>query len=68
MKYRAYKTLWEECIRDNKVRRILVIELILRNSMDNEEQKTEEFKNGKSRYFKEDSTYPLQRAKTLISC
>ena len=28
MKYRAYKTLWEECIRDNKVRRILVIELI----------------------------------------
>ena len=57
------------CIRDNKVRRILVIELILRNSMDNEEQKTEEFKNnGKSRYFKEDSTYPLQRAKTLISC
>ena len=52
MKYRAYKTLWEECIRDNKVRRILVIELILRNSMDNEEQKTEEFKNnGKSRYF-----------------
>lgn len=47
MKYRAYKTLWEECIRDNKVRRILVIELILRNSMDNKEQKTEEFKNRK---------------------
>ena len=47
MKYRAYKTLREECIRDNKVRRILVIELILRNSMDNEEQKTEEFKEPK---------------------
>ena len=44
MKYRAYQTLWEKCIRDNKVRRI---ELILRNSMDNEEQKTEEFKEPK---------------------